>query len=44
MAELTKQGIGGFLARQGILVAFALFMIGFALANQRLSQLTIFLG
>ena len=35
MAELTKKGIGGFLARQGILVAFVLFMVGFALANQR---------
>ncbi|MDR9427500.1 MAG: ABC transporter permease [Salibaculum sp.] len=35
MADLTKKGIGGFLARQGILVAFVLFMIGFALANQR---------
>ncbi|MDU8911418.1 ABC transporter permease [Aestuariicoccus sp. MJ-SS9] len=35
MAGLTKQQIGGFLARQGILVAFVLFMIGFTLANQR---------
>lgn len=35
MAAITKQQIGGFLARQGILVAFALFMIGFTLANQR---------
>lgn len=35
MAELTKQGIGRFLAKQGILIAFAVFMIGFALANQR---------
>ncbi|WP_084862455.1 ABC transporter permease [Salibaculum halophilum] len=35
MADLTKKGIGGFLARQGILVAFVLFMVGFALANQR---------
>jgi len=35
MAELTKKGIGGFLARQGILVAFVIFMVGFALANQR---------
>ena len=33
MATLTKKDIGGFLARQGILVAFALFMIGFTLAN-----------
>jgi len=35
MATLTKSGIGGFLARQGILVAFALFMIGFTVANER---------
>ena len=35
MAELAKKDIGTFLARQGILVAFVLFMIGFALANQR---------
>jgi ribose transport system permease protein/putative xylitol transport system permease protein len=30
---MTKKDIGGFLARQGILVAFALFMVGFTLAN-----------
>lgn len=35
MAGLTKEQIGGFLARQGILVAFALFMIGFTIANAR---------
>lgn len=35
MAAITKQQLGGFLARQGILVAFALFIIGFTLANQR---------
>lgn len=35
MAELTKKSIGGLLARQGILVAFVLFMIGFAVANER---------
>ncbi len=35
MAGLTKQEIGGFLARQGIIVAFVLFMIGFTIANQR---------
>ncbi len=33
--KLTKQSVGTFLAKQGILVAFAVFMIGFALANQR---------
>jgi len=35
MAGPTKQDIGSFLARQGILVAFVIFMVGFALANQR---------
>lgn len=35
MAGLTRSEIGGFLARQGILVAFALFIIGFTLANAR---------
>ncbi|MCV2880163.1 ABC transporter permease [Sedimentimonas flavescens] len=35
MAGLTKSEIGSFLARQGILVAFALFIIGFTLANAR---------
>ncbi len=35
MAALTGKQVGGFLARQGILVAFAIFMIGFALANAR---------
>ena len=35
MAALSKEQIGGFLARQGILVAFALFIIGFTIANER---------
>ena len=35
MAGVTRKQIGSFLARQGILVAFVLFMIGFTLANQR---------
>ena len=35
MATLTKKDVGQFLAKQGILVAFALFMIGFTLANGR---------
>jgi ribose/xylose/arabinose/galactoside ABC-type transport system permease subunit len=35
MTGLTKQGISAVLAKQGILIAFAIFMIGFALANQR---------
>ena len=35
MNGMTKQGISAVLAKQGILIAFAIFMIGFALANQR---------
>lgn len=35
MAELTRKGLQGVLARQGILVAFAVFMIAFAVANPR---------
>ncbi|MBV0911835.1 ABC transporter permease [Anianabacter salinae] len=35
MAELTKSGVAGVLARQGILIAFVIFMVGFAIANQR---------
>ena len=35
MATMTKKDIGGFLARQGILVAFALFIIGFTIANPK---------
>lgn len=36
MAEVTKRmDIGGFLARQGILIAFVVFMIGFSIANAR---------
>ncbi|MFN2306579.1 MAG: ABC transporter permease [Paracoccaceae bacterium] len=35
MATLTKQEIGTVLAKQGILIAFALFMIGFTLANAK---------
>ncbi|MFA8387819.1 MAG: ABC transporter permease [Pelagibaca sp.] len=35
MAEMTKRGIGEVLAKQGILIAFVVFMIVFALANQR---------
>jgi len=33
--QMTKQDIGRLLGKQGILIAFAVFMIGFALANQR---------
>jgi len=35
MAQLSKEQIGGILARQGILIAFALFIIGFTIANER---------
>lgn len=35
MAQLSKTDIAGFLARHGIIVAFALFIIGFTLANPR---------
>ena len=35
MSGLTKKTLGQLLARQGILIAFAVFMIGFAIANTR---------
>jgi ribose/xylose/arabinose/galactoside ABC-type transport system permease subunit len=35
MAVMSKAGIGNLLARQGILVAFAVFIIGFTIANER---------
>jgi len=35
MASMSKIDIGRFLARQGILIAFAVFIIGFTLANER---------
>lgn len=35
MKAMSKSEIGAFLARQGILVAFVVFMIGFTLANHR---------
>ena len=35
MATLTKQKIGSVLAKQGILVAFALFIIAFTFANPK---------
>lgn len=35
MAKMTKQQIGTVLAKQGILIAFALFMIAFTLANPK---------
>lgn len=35
MSAMTRQGVAKLLARQGILVAFVLFMVVFAIANQR---------
>jgi ribose transport system permease protein len=35
MAELTATRVGDFMARQGILVAFVIFMVGFTIANER---------
>lgn len=35
MAGLTKHDIGQIFARQGILIAFVVFMIGFSIANSR---------
>lgn len=35
VTKLTKSDIGEFFARQGILVAFVLFMIGFTIGNER---------
>ncbi|MBW3099017.1 ABC transporter permease [Pseudohoeflea coraliihabitans] len=35
MAGWTRSDIGGFLAKQGILIAFFLFIIGFTIANER---------
>lgn len=35
MATMTKQQIGSILAKQGILIAFAVFMIAFTLANAK---------
>ena len=35
MASMSKADIGRLLARQGILIAFAVFIIGFTLANER---------
>ncbi|WP_372609528.1 ABC transporter permease [Aquicoccus sp.] len=39
MAQFNKSDIGALLAKQGILIAFAVFMIGFALANPRFIEL-----
>lgn len=44
MADQRLKSLGSFLARQGILVAFAIFMIGFALANERFVAIDNVLG
>ncbi|WP_428699097.1 ABC transporter permease [Stappia sp.] len=44
MSRPSKETIGGFLARQGILVAFVIFMIGFTLANERFIAVDNVLG
>ena len=44
MADQRLKSLGTFLARQGILVAFAIFMIGFALANERFVDVDNVLG
>ncbi|WP_163337542.1 ABC transporter permease [Desulfopila sp. IMCC35008] len=44
MAEIKLRSAGRILARQGILVAFAIFMIGFALANDRFLDVDNILG
>lgn len=44
MADQRLKSLGSFLARQGILVAFAIFMIGFALANERFVAVDNVLG
>lgn len=35
MASMSKSDVGRILARQGILIAFAVFIIGFTIANER---------
>ncbi|TFL17204.1 ABC transporter permease [Jannaschia formosa] len=44
MADMTRERIGGLLARQGILIAFVAFMIVFALANPRFIAVDNILG
>lgn len=44
MTDERLKNIGGILARQGILIAFAIFMIGFALANDRFLGIDNVLG
>ena len=44
MADDRMKNIGSILARQGILIAFAIFMVGFTLANERFLGLDNILG
>lgn len=44
MTKTKMRSVGRILARQGILVAFAIFMIGFALANDRFLDIDNILG
>ncbi len=44
MASMSKADIGRFMARQGILIAFAVFLIGFTLANERFLSLDNVMG
>lgn len=44
MADERLKNIGGVLARQGILIAFAIFMVGFTLANERFLGIDNVLG
>ena len=44
MTDDRMKNIGSVLARQGILIAFAIFMVGFTLANQRFLGLDNVLG
>ncbi len=44
MAALSMKQVGGVLARQGILVAFVVFMVAFALANDRFLTVDNVLG
>ena len=41
---LTGAKVGTFLARQGILIAFVLFMVGFTVANERFLEPDNILG
>lgn len=44
MQQISKQKLGELLAKQGILIAFILFMIGFTIANERFLALDNVMG